>query len=106
MNMRWSIIRLIWMRELRDQLRDRRTLFMIAVLPIFLYPVVGVGLLELARGYVKPSVIEVQGADQLPQPLPEPTAAVLARFSAAGSAALALNMAFEYPPLFVKNGDT
>src|SRR5439155_172651 len=28
--MRWSIIRLIWLRELRDQLRDRRTLFMIA----------------------------------------------------------------------------
>src|SRR5436309_3050550 len=30
--MRWSIIRLIWLRELRDQLRDRRTVFMIAVL--------------------------------------------------------------------------
>ena len=42
--MRWSIIRLIWVRELRDQLRDRRTLFMIAVLPIILYPVAGIGL--------------------------------------------------------------
>src|SRR5947209_216965 len=30
--MRWTIVRLIWARELRDQLRDRRTLFMIAVL--------------------------------------------------------------------------
>src|SRR5262249_9387773 len=29
--MRWSMIRLIWFRELRDQLRDRRTVFMIAV---------------------------------------------------------------------------
>jgi len=29
--MRWSIVRLIWLRELRDQLRDRRTVFMIAV---------------------------------------------------------------------------
>ena len=32
--MRWRIIRLIFRRELRDQLRDRRTLFMIVVLPI------------------------------------------------------------------------
>src|SRR5437868_1722686 len=30
--MRWSIVRLIWHREFRDQLRDRRTVFMIAVL--------------------------------------------------------------------------
>src|SRR5262245_6895962 len=36
--MRWSIIRLIWFRELRDQLRDRRTVFMIVLLPIVLYP--------------------------------------------------------------------
>src|SRR5436309_1510158 len=49
--MRWSIIRLIWLRELRDQLRDRRTLFMIAVLPILLYPVAGVGMIQLAQGF-------------------------------------------------------
>ena len=41
--MRWSIIRLIWVRELRDQLRDRRTIFMIAVLPLLLYPLLGLG---------------------------------------------------------------
>src|SRR5438034_624090 len=34
--MRWSIIRLIWLRELRDQLRDRRTLFVMVVLPLLL----------------------------------------------------------------------
>ena len=50
--MRWSIIRLIWMRELRDQLRDRRTIFMIAVLPILLYPVAGFGVMQLAVGYL------------------------------------------------------
>ena len=32
--MRWSIIRTIWHRELRDQLRDRRTLLMILGLPL------------------------------------------------------------------------
>ena len=34
----WKNIKLILMRELRDQLRDRRTLFMVAILPLLLYP--------------------------------------------------------------------
>jgi sodium transport system permease protein len=64
--MRWSIIRVIWMRELRDQLRDRRTLFMIAVLPIVLYPLAGVGLMELAAGFSqKPQVVGVYGVENL-----------------------------------------
>src|ERR1700730_371806 len=49
--MRWSIIRLIWFRELRDQLRDRRTLFMIAVLPLLIYPVLGFAVLQFALGF-------------------------------------------------------
>jgi sodium transport system permease protein len=58
--MRWSIIRLIWLRELRDQLRDRRTLMMIAGLPLFLYPVLGMAVLHLARGFAeRPSTIGV-----------------------------------------------
>ncbi len=58
--MRWSIIRLIWLRELRDQLRDRRTLLMIAGLPVFLYPVLGFAVLSLARGFGdRPSIIGV-----------------------------------------------
>ena len=44
--MRWSIIRLIFFRELRDQLRDRRTVFMIAVLPLVLYPVLGTAVVQ------------------------------------------------------------
>jgi sodium transport system permease protein len=51
--MRWSIIRLIWLRELRDQVRDRRTLLMIAGLPLFLYPVLGFAVLHLARGFTE-----------------------------------------------------
>ncbi len=66
--MRWSIVRLIWLRELRDQLRDRRTLFMIVVLPVFLYPVAGVGLMQLAAGFlVQQNKVAVVGSDALPQ---------------------------------------
>lgn len=65
--MRWSIIRLIWARELRDQLRDRRTLFMVAILPLLLYPVLGYLLIHFALGFTdRPSVIGVvrSGKDQ------------------------------------------
>src|SRR5438093_1235400 len=58
--MRWPIIRLIWLRELRDQLRDRRTLFMMAGLPLLLYPVLGLAVLQFAVGFVqKPSTIGI-----------------------------------------------
>src|SRR5712691_2878988 len=67
--MRWSIIRLIWFRELRDQLRDRRTIFMIAVLPVLLYPILGVGVLQFALGSLqKQSVVGIAGSANLPRP--------------------------------------
>ncbi|SMP55994.1 sodium transport system permease protein [Neorhodopirellula lusitana] len=46
---RLSAIKLIYTREMRDQLRDRRTLFTIAVLPMLLYPLVGMLLLQIAQ---------------------------------------------------------
>lgn len=46
---RASAVWLIYMREMQDQLRDRRTLFTIAVLPIMLYPLVGMLLLQIAQ---------------------------------------------------------
>ncbi|MCI0681095.1 MAG: CPBP family glutamic-type intramembrane protease [Gemmataceae bacterium] len=62
--MRWSIIRLIWLRDLRDQLRDRRTLFMIAVLPLLLYPVLGFVVLQFAFGFAqRPSTIGIVALD-------------------------------------------
>ena len=61
--MRWSIVRLIWARELRDQLRDRRTVFMVVVLPLLLYPILGFGLLQFAQGIGRQqSVIGVVGS--------------------------------------------
>jgi len=64
--MRWPIIRVIWVRELRDQLRDRRTLFMIAVLPVLLYPLGGFGLVQLAVGGLKTPTVGVVGVEHLP----------------------------------------
>ena len=64
--MRWSIIRLIWTRELRDQLRDRRTIMMIAVLPVVLYPLAGLGFLQLMAGFAgRPNVVGVAGLERV-----------------------------------------
>lgn len=65
--MRWSIIRVIWARELRDQLRDRRTMFMIVVLPLLIYPLGGIGLMQIAVGFLeKRSTVAIYGAEHLP----------------------------------------
>lgn len=47
--MKWSNVRLILGREIRDQLRDRRTLFMIGVLPILLYPLLGMSFFQVTQ---------------------------------------------------------
>jgi sodium transport system permease protein len=45
----WTNVKLILFREVRDQLRDRRTLFMIAVLPLLLYPLLGMSFIQIAQ---------------------------------------------------------
>ncbi len=47
--MNWSNVKLIFLREVRDQLRDRRTLFMIAVLPLLLYPLLGMSFFQVSQ---------------------------------------------------------
>jgi sodium transport system permease protein len=47
--MNWANVKLIFAREVRDQLRDRRTLFMIAVLPVLLYPLLGMTFFQVAQ---------------------------------------------------------
>ena len=47
--MSWTNVKLILFREVRDQLRDRRTLFMIAVLPLLLYPLLGMSFVQVAQ---------------------------------------------------------
>jgi sodium transport system permease protein len=46
---RWSAVGLIYLREMRDQLRDRRTLFTILVLPLLLYPLIGSLLMQVTQ---------------------------------------------------------
>ncbi|MEQ8846864.1 ABC transporter permease subunit/CPBP intramembrane protease [Botrimarina sp.] len=47
--MNWRHVLWIWRREMRDQLRDRRTLFMVAVLPVLMYPLLGTSFFQLAQ---------------------------------------------------------
>ena len=47
--MNWSHVKLIFHREVRDQLRDRRTMFTICVLPILVYPLMGMVMMQLAQ---------------------------------------------------------
>src|SRR6185503_18230880 len=64
--MNWRNVRLIYAREIRDQLRDRRTLFMIAVLPLILYPLLGMSVFQLTQFVRKsePKVLVI-GSEQL-----------------------------------------
>lgn len=66
--MKWANVKWIYLREVRDQLRDRRTLFTIAVLPILLYPLLGMTFLQVAqfsREHATPVLL--LGADSLPE---------------------------------------
>ena len=65
--MNWSNVKLVLLREVRDQLRDRRTLFMIAVLPVLLYPLLGMSMFQVTQFVSEHATrVEVVGADQLP----------------------------------------
>lgn len=65
--MNWRNVRLIFMREVRDQLRDRRTLFMITILPVLLYPMLGLGMVEMMLTFSEQRrAVVILNADQLP----------------------------------------
>jgi sodium transport system permease protein len=121
--MRWTVVRLIFCREFRDQLRDRRTIFMIVVLPLVLYPVFGMGIVQFAAGLErKQAVIGIVGSHYLPSLTPTsggfsvlPVAARLAatpaepgmlssgieRLLGAAALAHAARRNYDYPPLLV-----
>ena len=59
-------VKLILAREVRDQLRDRRTLFMIFVLPVLLYPLLGTAYFEMVQFQTQKSMsVLVVGGKQL-----------------------------------------
>lgn len=69
--MKASNVALIFRREVVDQLRDRRTLFMIFVLPIFLYPILGYGMTVVTSAFEqKTRRVAVVGAEFLPEEPP------------------------------------
>lgn len=64
----WKNIKLILLRELKDQMRDRRTLFMVAVLPLLLYPAMGIGMVQMTVLFSEqPRNVVVLGAKDLPK---------------------------------------
>jgi sodium transport system permease protein len=63
---RWSSVRLIYAREMRDQFRDRRTLFTILILPLLLYPLIGSVLMQVSQFSNQPVIkIAVIGNENL-----------------------------------------
>ncbi|QDU78721.1 ABC-2 family transporter protein [Polystyrenella longa] len=67
--MNWRNIRLIFMREVRDLLRDRRTLFMVFMMPLLLYPALGIGMAQMMLSYrEKVRTVVVLGEEHLPPP--------------------------------------
>ncbi len=69
MEVTWKNVWLILHREVRDQLRDRRTLFMVLVLPIMLYPGLGIGMLQMTMYFTEqPRQVVILNAGELPDP--------------------------------------
>jgi len=61
-----SAVWLIYLREMRDQFRDRRTLFTIVVLPVLLYPLLGSLMMQVTQFSRQPVVkIAVVGEEHL-----------------------------------------
>ncbi len=69
--MNWKHVHLIFLREMNDQLRDRRTLFTITILPMLLYPLLGMLMMQIAQFNREYTVrIRVVGAEHWPQSSP------------------------------------
>lgn len=69
MFVQWRNVKLVFLRELRDQLRDRRTLFMVFILPLLLYPTLGIGMLQLTLLFSeKQRTVVLLGDEYLPPP--------------------------------------
>jgi sodium transport system permease protein len=65
--MSWSNVKLIFLREARDQLRDRRTLFTVLVLPLLLYPLMGALVFQVQQFLREhPSKVRLVGTAALP----------------------------------------
>ncbi len=67
--MNWNNIQLVFLREVRDQLRDRRTLMMVAVLPLLLYPALGFLMMQIMLSVTRQEqTVVIVNAEELPAP--------------------------------------
>jgi sodium transport system permease protein len=95
--MRRSVVSLIARREVRDLLRDRRTLLIVLGLPALLYPAfVVVGLAFVASLMEQTTVIGISGAEHLPPATEHPEALL-----AGGAVAVEAERRWDAPPLLV-----
>src|SRR5215210_4781734 len=96
--MRRSVIGLIAAREVRDLLRDRRTLLIVLGLPALLYPAfVVVGLAFVVSVMDQKTVIGVAGAEHLPPSKVHPEALL-----AGGPLAVEAERRWDDPPLLIE----
>ncbi len=69
--MNWTHVKLIFHREVRDQLRDRRTMFTICILPLLLYPLMGMVMMQVAQFHREQHVtVGVVGYENWPKDFP------------------------------------
>src|SRR5829696_7840832 len=95
--MRRTVVRLIARREIRDLLRDRRTLLIVLGLPALLYPAfVVVGLAFAVSMMDQKTVIGIAGAEHLPAPKEHPEAVL-----AGGALAVEAERRWDDPPLLI-----
>jgi sodium transport system permease protein len=67
--MRWSVVRLITGKEIRDLLRDRRSVIITVVMPVLLYPIFGAtGLIFLRQLLGQDSTVGIVGIEHLTIP--------------------------------------
>jgi sodium transport system permease protein len=69
--MNWKHVQLIFMREMVDQLRDRRTIFTITILPLLLYPLLGMLMMQVVQFHRESPVrVAVLGNENWPSEFP------------------------------------
>jgi sodium transport system permease protein len=96
--MRRSIVRLIARREIRDLLRDRRTLIIILVLPALLYPAfVVVGLAFAVSLMDQKTVVGVVGSEHLPSQTVRPESLLVG-----GALVIEADRKWDDPPLLIE----
>ncbi|MEM6330644.1 MAG: ABC transporter permease subunit [Planctomycetota bacterium] len=93
-------IKTVWARELRDQLRDRRTLFMVLVLPLLMYPIMGVSFFRLIQfNREHKATVLLVGRDQAPSTAEWPALLDGPRFAARLSPRVSVEkLQIEYAP--------